>query len=381
MNITLEQNSSPLVLIVDDDRFMRLQLRALLEEEGYRFIEAVDGEEGLAACTKYSPDIVLLDAIMPVMDGFSCCSLLRQLPLGANLPVLIVTSLEDTESVDKAFEAGATDYITKPIHWAVLRQRVQRLIQASRAEKEIRKALEKEKELNELKSSFVSMTSHEFRVPLNTILSSAELVEHFGYKFTPEKTKQHLQRIQTAVKKLTHLLNEVLAISKAEAGKIEFAPEPLDLMALCHSLLLEMQLSAGDRYDIAFVSKGNCQNACMDAQLLGSILTNLLSNAIKYSPEGGKIYCELTCGQGEATFRIQDSGIGIPAGDRVKLFSTFHRASNVGNISGTGLGLAIVKNCVNLHGGSIAVESEVGLGTTFIVTLPLRQPRLASSST
>ena len=370
MNISSDREDSLLVLIVDDDKFTRLQLRGFLEAEGYRTIEASNGEQGLAAYTQYSPDIVLLDGMMPVMDGFTCCKQLRQLPEGDNVPVLMITSLDDEESVDAAFEAGTSDYITKPIHWAVLRQRVRRLIQAARAEVEIRRALEKEKELNELKSQFVSMTSHEFRAPLNTILSSAELLEYYGYKFTQEKKIQHLQRIQGAVKKLTYLLNEVLLISKAEAGKLEFNPSPVNLIEFCRQLVSEMQLNAGDKYDVVFVSKGDCQPAFMDEQLLGSLFTNLLSNAIKYSPAGGKIFFELVCEQSEVIFRIQDSGIGIPPADLEKLFDSFHRATNVGNIAGTGLGLAIVRNCVDLHGGKIAVESAVGAGTTFTVTLP-----------
>ncbi len=372
MNITFVENS-PLVLIVDDDNFQRLQIGGMLEDEGYRLVEATDGEQGLAAFSEYSPDIVLLDALMPVMDGFTCCQKLRQLPQGANIPILMITSLEDKEYVDRAFSAGASDYITKPVHLAVLRQRVLRMLQASRAEAEIRKALEKERELNELKSRFVSMTSHEFRAPMNTILSSAELLEHFGHKFNEEKKLKHLHRIQAAVKKMTHLLNDVLLIGKVEAGKQEFNPTPLDLVKLCSNMVEEMQLGTGEHHQIVFTHQGSCQNACMDEELLESILTNLLSNAIKYSPKGGEVNLFLVGEQGKAIFRVQDRGIGITEADRAQLFSHFHRGVNVGNISGTGLGLAIVKNCVDLHGGKIAVESELGVGTTFIVTLPSSQ--------
>lgn len=374
--VTYTLEDSPLVLIVDDDNFLRLQLRGMLENQGYRVVEASNGEEGLAACTQYSPDIVLLDGIMPVMDGFTCCQLMRKLPGCSNIPVLIVTSLEDTQSVDMAFEAGANDYITKPIHWAVLRQRVLRMIQASRAEAETLKALEKEKELNDLKSRFISMTSHEFRAPMHTILSSAELIEHFGYRFTEDKKLQHLHRIQSAVKKMTHLLDEVLLIGKAEAGKIDFNPAPFELRGFCHELVENMQLNAGTKHTLHFVSIGDSANGYMDEKIIESIFTNLLSNAIKYSPEGGNIYTKLVCEYNQAIVSIQDEGLGIPEADLVNLFNHFHRASNVGNISGTGLGLAIVKNCVELHGGTILVKSTVGVGTTFIVTLPLNKELL-----
>lgn len=143
MNITNLQNDAPLILVVEDDKFMRIQLRRAMEQVGYQVAEASDGEEGLATYIRLKPDIVLLDALMPVMDGFTCCTQLQSLPGGDRIPVLMITALEDRESVDRAFEAGAIDYITKPIHWAVLRQRVRRLLQASGALEELRQQTER----------------------------------------------------------------------------------------------------------------------------------------------------------------------------------------------------------------------------------------------
>jgi PAS domain S-box-containing protein len=143
MNITEPQRDSPLILVVDDDKFMRIQLRHAMEQAGYRVAEASDGEQALEVYTNIQPDIVLLDAMMPVMDGFTCCKVLRTLPRGEDIPVLIITALEDQESVDRAFEAGAIDYVTKPIHWAVLRQRVRRILEASRATAQLRQQTER----------------------------------------------------------------------------------------------------------------------------------------------------------------------------------------------------------------------------------------------
>ena len=247
---------------------------------------------------------------------------------------------------------------------------VRDITKRKRAEADIRNALEKEKELSELKSRFVSMTSHEFRTPLTTILSSAELLESYSHKWTEKKKLEHLQRIQAAVKHMTQLLNDVLLIGKAEAGKLEFNPLPLDLAAFCHNLVEEMQLGTSSHI-IDFRIQEQCINACMDEKLLRHILSNLLSNAIKYSPQGRTVHFALVSEQEEAIFYIQDEGIGIPTADQAQLFNSFHRASNVGTISGTGLGLAIVKKSVDLHSGKIAVTSEVGVGTKFTVTLPL----------
>lgn len=237
-------------------------------------------------------------------------------------------------------------------------------------EAELRSALEKEKELSLLKSRFVTMTSHEFRTPLATILSSAELLERYSHKLAEGKKLEHLQRIQVAVKRMTGLLSDVLLIGKAEAGKLEFNPTLLDVTKFCRELVEEMQLTT-DAHTIEFCSQGECVDAYMDEKLLLHIFSNLLSNAIKYSPQGGTIRFDLMCKLGEAIFQIQDEGIGIPKADQAQLFDSFQRASNVGTISGTGLGLAIVKKSVDVHGGQIRVESEVEVGTAFMVTLPL----------
>lgn len=237
---------------------------------------------------------------------------------------------------------------------------------------EISKILEKEKELSELKSEFVTMASHEFRTPLATILSSTELLEHYSHKWAQERKITHFQRIQVAVKHMTGLLNDVLLIGKAEAGKLEFEPTPLDLVQFCRGLVEDIQIST-DNHTIAFCSQGQCTNACMDEKLLRHVLVNLLSNAIKYSPQGGTVYFDLVCNQEAATFQVRDQGIGVPLADQAQLFAPFYRASNAGTISGTGLGLAIVKKSVDLHSGKLTVESEVGVGTKFMVTIPLTQ--------
>jgi PAS domain S-box-containing protein len=242
-------------------------------------------------------------------------------------------------------------------------------VQRKQAEEEIRKNLQKERELNELKSRFVSMTSHEFRTPLTTILSSAELLERYHDQMSEEKQLIHLHRIQNSTRHMVQLLNAVLLIGKAEASKIPFDPAPIDLMQFCQELVEEFQL-IGSRHTISFFQQGT-STGCMDERLLRPIFTNLLSNAVKYSPAGSTIQFSLVCDGTKATFQVQDQGIGIPLDCRNRLFESFHRAKNVGNIPGTGLGLTIVKQCVDLHGGQISVRSEMGRGSTFTVVLPV----------
>ncbi|HEY9707951.1 MAG TPA: PAS domain-containing sensor histidine kinase, partial [Oculatellaceae cyanobacterium] len=246
-----------------------------------------------------------------------------------------------------------------------------------RAEAEIVNALFKEKELGDLKSRFVSITSHEFRTPLTTIMSTAELLEH--YEWTKEEEVEQLHLIKDAVKHMLHLLEDLLFIGTADAGQLQFNPEPLDLKEFCEDLVAEIQRGKslkptvkGFKHSLTFVSPDRTLLACMDKKLLRQLLSNLLLNAIKYSPSGGTVRFELSCQGDRAIFQVQDQGIGIPQEEQPRLFEFFYRAKNVGAIAGTGLGLAIVKQCVDLHGGAIALDSEVGKGTRFTVTLPLK---------
>ncbi|MDB9313001.1 PAS domain-containing sensor histidine kinase [Spirulina sp. CS-785/01] len=245
------------------------------------------------------------------------------------------------------------------------------ITQKKAAEAEMNKALAKEKELNELKSRFISMTSHEFRNPLSSISMSVELLENFANQWTPEKRDKHLKRIKHCTEHMTNLLEDVLVIGRAEAGKLEFNPVKLDLSYFCRELVEEVQLIAGDKYHIKLQFLNELQPINLDDKLLRHILTNLLSNAIKYSPEQGEIDLKVSQEGELVQFTVQDHGIGIPVEDQERLFECFHRSKNVGEISGTGLGLSIVKRAVDLHQGEIKVSSEVGVGTCFEVLLPI----------
>lgn len=237
-----------------------------------------------------------------------------------------------------------------------------------RAEQKMLQALAKEKELNELRSCLVSMISHEFRTPLTTIQSATELLEY--YEWSQAEKQERFHQIHEAVMHMTQLLEDVLLIGKAEVGKLEYSPKPLDLSLFCRKLVTDTQMIVGDRYQITFRDQGVVEPVEIDQKLLRHILTNLLSNAVKYSPTGSKIEVKLNYQRHCLNLQVRDKGIGIPAEARQHLFEAFYRANNVSTIQGTGLGLAIVKKCVEMHQGTIELESQVGEGTTFTVTIP-----------
>lgn len=237
---------------------------------------------------------------------------------------------------------------------------------------EIRLALEREKELSALKTRFFSMASHEFRTPLSTVLAAAQVLENCQDEWDhSEKRLRNLHRIQDSVKHTVQLLDDILTINRAETGKLEFNPKPLDLSLYCRHSVEEMQLSAGTQHTLMFTCYGTPLPVCLDEKLLRSILSNLLSNAIKYSPQGGDVHLTLEFKPSMVLLQVQDHGIGIPVDDQNQLFEPFHRGKNVRTIPGTGLGLVVVRKCVDLHQGTIRITSKVGAGTTCIIALPL----------
>ncbi|WP_409333543.1 sensor histidine kinase [Cuspidothrix issatschenkoi] len=236
---------------------------------------------------------------------------------------------------------------------------------------ELKEALEKEKELNQLKSRFITMASHEFRTPLAIISSSSAILENFSDRLTPDRKQEHLKTIQNTIVHITQILDDVLMINRAEAHKIELNLESSDIIAFCHHLKKETESrNTQHTIDLSFNIDPEMAIFQFDKKLLWQILNNIINNAIKYSPRHNIIKLNLSKDNNKIIFEVHDSGIGIPEEDQSKLFESFHRGSNIGNIPGTGLGLSIVKKCLDLHKGEITVESEVGKGTTVKVSIP-----------
>jgi PAS domain S-box-containing protein len=256
--------------------------------------------------------------------------------------------------------------------WARILVYVIDITERKRAEEELRKALEKERELSDLKTRFVSMASHEFRTPLTTIVSSTEILERYFDRLGPDQKAKHFQRVRSASQHMTQLLDEVLLLGRAEADQLQFHPEQVDIVALAQEMLEAIQLSAPP--NIRFETTITCAQPALwlDEKLMRHILNNLLSNAVKYSPEGGTVRFTLVGDDQGLLLRVQDEGIGIPPKDLEHLFEPFHRGENVGTIQGTGLGLAITRHAVDLHHGTIVCESTVGAGTTFTIRIPLQ---------
>jgi len=244
-------------------------------------------------------------------------------------------------------------------------------IARKRADSELRRALEREQELGRLKSNFTSLVSHEFRTPLGVISSSAEILRDYFDRLPPAEREEHLETITKHARRMGGLMDEVLLLSRFEAGKTEFQTQPLQLPDYCGKLAREVGLAMGHACPVRVTGGAGLPPAVGDERLLRHVLTNLLVNAMKYSEPGTPVELRLSRSGSDAVFEVCDRGIGIPEADREWIFEAFHRGGNVGQRPGTGLGLVIVKRCVELHRGSIGIHSEVGQGTTVRVALPM----------
>ncbi len=237
-------------------------------------------------------------------------------------------------------------------------------------ETELRQALEQQKELNDLKSLFITTASHEFRTPLTTIATSAGLLEMGFDRMTPEQRAKHLTKIQNSVKHIVQLLDDVLLLNEAESDVARFDPEPLDLVAFCRELVEELELSIQGGKHLTLKTGDHAHPVRLDKKMTRQIVNNLLTNALKYSRDDSQVNLDLLWYKDHVEIRVKDEGIGIPEGDQKHIFESFFRGSNTHSVIGTGLGLSIVKQAVERHGGSISFASKEGVGTTVVVALP-----------
>ncbi|MFK7773689.1 MAG: PAS domain S-box protein [Saprospiraceae bacterium] len=246
---------------------------------------------------------------------------------------------------------------------------IERTEELRASESKLRESYEKEKQLGELKSRFVSMASHEFRTPLSSILSSANLIGRYEKGEQHDKRMKHVNRIESSVRNLTSILNDFLSLEKLESGKVRYHPVEIEIEEYIQHVIDEMSLILKSDQKIIHIHEGDKQ-VVADEHLLKNIMINLLSNGIKYSPAGKNVELHTKYDEGKINIQVKDYGIGIPEADQRLMFTRFFRAHNVTNIQGTGLGLTIVKRYLNLMGGKIWFESKEGEGTTFFVEIP-----------
>jgi signal transduction histidine kinase len=267
------------------------------------------------------------------------------------------------------------EVILTRIQWGgrqVIQAVINDITERKKAEAELLRALARERELSALKGGFVSMISHEFRTPLSIIMSSAEILDSYFDRLDPAERRDQLLSIQKNSRRMARLMEDVLLLGQADAGKLEFKPSPLDLREFLSRLIDELHAATQHRCPIRLNAGTLPLRVMADERLLRHVFTNLLSNAVKYSADESPVDLQVEPEGPDLIFRVSDRGIGIPPQDLEWLFNSFHRGRNVGHRPGTGLGLVIVKRCVERHGGQVQLHSLEREGTTVVVRLPLR---------
>jgi signal transduction histidine kinase len=366
------------ILVVDDDAITRMLACAALEHAGLLTIQAEDGQEALDKFAAERPDLVVLDVNMPRLNGFEVCSRLRSDTHGANAPILMMTALNDSESIQQAYEVGATDFVTKPVIWTIFVERIRYMIRASRAFGRIEEARRVAEEASRAKLDFLANVSHEIRTPLTAILGYLELL-FAEDPLSSDEEHTALDAIRSNALQLQRLIDDILEHSRVESGQ-----QPLHLAACCvlqtATQVLESLRPAALAKDLGLAIRVDGQPVTRirtDSLRVGQILMKLLSNAIKFTHSGEiELAVRESRDASGVELAVSDTGIGLTREEIERVFEPFTQAnaSTVRSFGGTGLGLTIVKRLVETLGGSLSVTSQPGAGSTFRVALPSLPP-------
>ncbi len=397
------------ILLVDDDPDNLGILANCLGAAGFKILLSQDGESALQQAETEQPDIILLDAIMPGMDGFETCRRLKGNENTQDIPVIFLTALSETVDEVQGFQVGGADYITKPFRQETVLARVNARLTIRQQQQQIREQNAHLRELNtslaaehglltervqartvelsaanaelsralRLKDEFLATMSHELRTPLNTILGMSEALQEEVYGILNDKQSGALRRIEEGGHRLLALVTDILELSQISAGKVELDMALIAVETVCQKSLQGIKQQAQKKcVNVSFTLDPNVTMIHADGRRLQQILDKLLDNAVKFTPEGGTIGLDVTGDAENRTvfFTVWDTGIGMASEDLERLFQPFVQldARLSRKYEGAGLGLALVYQMAAMHAGSVSVESEVGKGSRFTVTLPLK---------
>ena len=362
------------VLVVDDIEQNVMVVSQILRTAGYNVIPAFSGATALGILEKRQPHLVLLDVMMPDMDGFEVCERIKYTENLRSIPIIFLSALHDTDKKVKALEVGGVDYITKPFQEAEVIARVNLHIRTHELELERKLHIDQLQKLNSEKDRLMGIVSHDLRSPLSGIVGLSELMKEVQEPVDSEFVRQMSEVIYSTSSHLISLVNDLLDIAKIESGdqhKLQITNEPIsEIFKSVKNIFFQL----AKQKNIDFVLQIDDESISMDCDLakIKQIFNNLVSNAIKFTPENGFVYLKHSHNESHNIFKVQDTGIGISPENLPKLYEKFgdHQRLGTGGEKGTGLGMPIVKSFVDLHGGSIEIESEVGKGTTFVISLP-----------
>jgi len=372
----VEANEAPKILVVDDNADNLSLARATLEDEDFRVVLAKSGEEGVQAFEREQPDCVLLDVRMPGMDGFAVCRRIRELPGGAETPIVFLTALRDVDTFDRALRAGGDDFLTKPVRPTELLVRVQAALKLRRVSGELREHYDlvrrQRDDLMRLqlqKERLTSFVVHDLKNPVNSMDLHAQLLLR-DPSLSPG-ARESVQHIRAEARALLRLVLNLLDISKSEEGELRPRLAPVDLETLTGEVLDALELRARSN-NVSFERALTAKTVHADADLLRRVLENLVENALRHAPPDSLVQLASAQGDGTVELTVRDAGPGVAPEMREKIFERFAQlegGERVVNRTGRGLGLTFCKLAVEAHGGSITVE-DAEPGALFRIRLP-----------
>lgn len=363
------------VLVVDDDRHNIRILGWILRAEGYALADADSGEKALEAYVAFRPHLVLLDVMMPGIDGFETCRQLRKAHGEKCAPIIFITAKSESDDVVEGLVAGGVDYLPKPFKAKEVIARIRSHLQNQILAEQQQRLVEQLNRADAAKNRFLGMAAHDLRNPLASIRGLAEFLRDGAVGPLTAEQLDLVETIHGASQSMLELVNELLDVATIASGELKLNRERHDLVELiAKSVTLTNMEAVKKETAVQFASPGFPVELVLDAAKIRQVIDNLLSNAVKYSPRGSTVTALVAAKPAArtVTFSVRDEGPGIPEGERDKLFKDFGRLSvkPTGGEKSTGLGLAICRKIVEAHGGTIAAENLPGRGCEFRVTLP-----------
>ncbi len=367
---TISPSPESLILVVDDVQHNIQVVGTMLREAGYSIMPATSGAAALQRVQKKVPDLILLDLMMPEMDGLEVCRRLKADPATQPIPIIFLTASNEMSHLVQGLEAGAVDYVTKPFNPPELLARVRTHLELKHARDTIVRCGQELRWLNEEKNEFMGIAAHDLRNPLSAIKGYAEMVMEDAQDLSNRELEENGRRIQDTAARMVEMVQNLLDANRIERGEMRLDILPNDLRPLLQSVIETQRARAtAKQQTILLEVPATPAMSRVDANIMLQVLENLVSNAVKYSPPGKNIFVRLVHSADSVRCEVQDEGPGLSAEDQKKLFGKFARlsAKPTGGEHSTGLGLSIVKKMVEAMNGRVWCESELGKGATFTV--------------
>jgi len=360
------------ILIVDDSPKNIQVVAGILKKENVEFSFALNGKTALLIIESEAFDLILLDIMMPEMNGYELCEILKKNPVAKDIPVIFLTAKTDTESIIKGFESGGVDYIVKPFNPSELLARVKTHLSLKQAKESLEKANCELKQLNAAKDKFFSIIAHDLRNPFTGLFGVISiLLNHFD-SYEKEKIRHLLELLDSTARHIFDLLENLLNWSRSQTDSIKRYPEKINLNSIISKNIRLVSENAGLK-QIRINNKINAETfVYADENMIKTVIRNLLTNAIKFTEKGGNISISSKLSDDMIEVSIADTGVGIKKENIDKLFriDVKYNTSGTAQETGTGLGLNVCKEFIELNGGAIWLESEAGKGSTFYFTIP-----------